>query len=377
MKTSWVRLLFVLALLGALASPRKASAARVEDLCDVSGVRSNQLIGYGLVVGLNNTGDTGQSRFTVQSTAAMLRRLGATVDQRAIQTRNAAAVMVIATLPPFASSGARIDVVVSSMGNARSLFGGTLLQTPLFAGDKKVYAVAQGPVVVGGYQFAGFTGSSFMRNHTTTGRVPEGALVERAVPSVNLGEGPMMLTLRDPSFVNANRIAGAINTALGAGTAQALDGGRVQVTGPKEYEKNPVGLLAAVSVVEVEPDTSGRVVIDERTGTVVVGGAVRVAEVAIAQGGLTVEIVEQQLVSQPSAFTFRGNATTAVVPKSEVKVDDRGDEQRPAIAHVKASASLKELVDALNAIGARPRDLIAIFQALKTAGAMQARIEVQ
>jgi flagellar P-ring protein precursor FlgI len=356
--------------------PQLASAARVEDLCEVSGVRSNQLIGYGLVVGLNNTGDTGQSRFTVQSTAAMLRRLGATVDQRAIQTRNAAAVMITATLPPFASPGARVDVNVSSLGNARSLFGGPLLQTPLFAGDKKVYAVAQGPVLVGGYQVAGFTGSSYTRNHTTAGRVPEGALVERQVPTVNLGEGPLTLNLRDPSFVNANRIAQAIDAALGAGTAQALDGGRVQVTGPKEYAKNPVGLLAAVSVVEVEPDSAARVVIDERTGTVVVGSNVRIAEVAIAQGGLTVEIIEQQQVSQPAPFTFRGNAQTAVVPKTEINVNERGGEG-PAIAHVKASASLRELVDALNAIGARPRDLIAIFQALKSAGAMQARVEVQ
>jgi flagellar P-ring protein precursor FlgI len=376
MKQHWVRsaLAVVVVLLSAAAwTPSRAAAARVEELCDVNGVRSNQLIGYGLVVGLNNTGDMGQSRFTVQSTAAMLRRLGATVDQRAIQTRNAAAVMITANLPPFASPGARIDVVVSSMGNARSLFGGTLLQTPLFAGDKKVYAVAQGPVLVGGYQVSGFTGSSYTRNHTTTGRVPEGALVERQVPTANLGEGPLLLNLREPSFVNASRIATAIDAALGVGTAQALDGGRVQVTGPKEYAKNPVGLLAAISVVEVEPDASARVVIDERTGTVVVGAAVRIAEVAIAQGGMTVEIQEQQLVSQPEAFTFRGNAQTAVVPKSDIKVDEKPG----ALAHVKASASLKELVDALNAIGARPRDLIAIFQALKSAGAMTARIEIQ
>lgn len=353
--------------------PRTASAARVEEMCEVSGVRPNQLIGYGLVVGLNNTGDTGQSRFTVQSTAAMLRRLGATVDQRAIQTRNAAAVMITATLPPFASAGARLDVTVSSLGNARSLFGGTLLQTPLFGGDKKVYAVAQGPVLVGGFNASAFTGSSFTKNHTTVGRVPEGALVEREVPMQQLAEGGMTLTLREPSFVNAHRIAQAIDGALGAGSARAIDGGRVQVKAPKQYDKDPVGLLAAVSVVEVEPDASARVVIDERTGTIVVGAAVRISEVAIAQGGLTVEIQESQLVSQPAPLTFRGNAQTAVVPKSEISV-----EQAPgALAHVKASASLKELVDALNAIGVRPRDLIAIFQALRTAGALQARIEVQ
>jgi flagellar P-ring protein FlgI len=366
----WATLVFVAI---ALFSPRTASAARIEELCEVSGVRPNQLIGYGLVVGLSNSGDTGQARFTVQSTAAMLRRLGATVDQNAIQTRNAAAVMITATLPPFASPGARVDVTVSSMGNARSLFGGTLLQTPLFGADKKVYAVAQGSVLVGGFAASGITGSSFTKNHTTVGRVPEGALVERQVPMAALGDIPLVLNLREPSFVNASRIAAAIDGALGAGTAVAIDGGRVSVKTPSQFDKNPVGLLAAVQVVEVDPDSSARVVIDERTGTVVIGSAVRISEVAIAQGGLTVEIQESQQVSQPEAFTVRGNAQTAVVPKTELTVDQGAGK----LAHVKASANLKELVDALNAIGARPRDLIAIFQALRSAGALQARIEVQ
>ena len=368
-----MRIAVVLFVACLFALPRSASAARVEELCEVNGVRPNQLIGYGLVVGLNNTGDTGQSRFTVQSTAAMLRRLGATVDQRAIQTKNAAAVMITATLPPFASPGARVDVTVSSLGNARSLFGGTLLQTPLFAADKKVYAVAQGPVLVGGFNASAITGSSFTKNHTTVGRVPEGALVEREVPAQALSTSGLTLNLRDPSFVNAHRIAQAIDAALGVGSAQAVDGGRVQVKAPSQFAKDPVGLLAAVSVVEVDPDSSARIVIDERTGTIVVGAAVRISEVAIAQGGLTVEIQESQLVSQPAPLTFKGNAQTAVVPKSELTVE----QQAGTISHVKGSASLKELVDALNAIGVRPRDLIAIFQALRSAGALSARIEVQ
>jgi flagellar P-ring protein precursor FlgI len=365
--------LFALLAVLALFVPARAYATRVEELCDVSGVRSNQLIGYGLVVGLNNTGDTGQSRFTVQSTAAMLRRLGATVDQKSITTKNAAAVMITATLPPYAQPGQRVDVTVSSLGNARSLFGGTLLQTPLFGADKKVYAVAQGPVLTGGFTAAGVTGTSYQRNHTTAGRVPEGALVERQVPLPEMGEGPLVLNLREPSFVNATRIVAAIDAALGAGTATAIDGGRVQVKMTSAFEKNPVALLAAVQVVEVDPDASARVVIDERTGTVVVGAAVRISEVAIAQGSLTVEIMEQQLVSQPSAFTSRGNAQTAVVPQSTVEVTQGS----APLSHVKASASLKDLVDALNAIGVRPRELIAIFQALRTAGALQARVEVQ
>jgi flagellar P-ring protein precursor FlgI len=365
--------LFALLTVFVLFLPARAFATRVEELCDVSGVRSNQLIGYGLVVGLNNTGDTGQSRFTVQSTAAMLRRLGATVDQKAITTKNAAAVMITATLPPYAQPGMRVDVTVSSLGNARSLFGGTLLQTPLYGADKRVYAVAQGPVLTGGFTAQGVTGTSYTRNHTTAGRVPEGALVERQVPLPDMGEGPLVLNLREPSFVNATRIVAAIDAALGAGTATALDGGRVQIKLTSQYEKNPVGLLAAVQVIEVDPDSSAKVVIDERTGTVVVGAAVRISEVAIAQGSLTVEIMEQQLVSQPSAFTSRGNAQTAVVPSSQVEVSQGSG----ALTHVKGSASLKELVDALNAVGVRPRELIAIFQALRTAGALQARVEVQ
>jgi flagellar P-ring protein precursor FlgI len=368
--------LYVLMFLGVMC-PGLAHAARVEELCEVNGARPNQLIGYGLVVGLNNTGDTGQSRFTVQSTAAMLRRLGATVDQRAIQTKNAAAVMITATLPPYASPGVKVDVTVSSLGNARSLFGGTLLQTPLFGGDKRVYAVAQGPVLVGGYSAQGITGSSVQKNHTTAGRVPEGAIVERQVPAAGLGQGPLLLSLREPSFVNARRIATAIEAALGPGSAMPLDGGRVEVRTPDQYKTDPVGLIAAVSLVEVEPDSSARVVIDERTGTVVVGAAVRISEVAIAQGGLTIEIQESQAVSQPAPFTFRGNATTAVVPKTEISVDQGSGSPAGALSHVKPSATLKELVDALNAIGVRPRDLIAIFQALRTAGALSARIEVQ
>lgn len=367
-----MRLLFALLLLAPLSFASPASAARIEELCDVKGARANQLIGYGLVVGLNNTGDTGQARFTLQSTAAMLRRLGATVDQRAIQTRNAAAVMITATLPAFTGSGVKVDVTVSSLGNARSLFGGTLLQTPLFGADKKVYAVAQGAVLTGGISASGSTGSSFSKNHTTAGRVPEGAIVERDIPTPVLEGGMITLSLRDPSFVNAIRIAQAIDGSLGAGSAVALDGGRVEVHAPKQYEKNLVGLIASISLVEVETDSSARVVVDERTGTIVVGSAVRISEVAIAQGGLTIEIQERQNVSQPSPFTIN-SGTTAVTPETTINVEQGAQ----GLTHLKASASLKDLVDALNAVGTKPRDLIAIFQALRTAGAISARIEVQ
>lgn len=354
------------------AAPRAVSAARLEDLCEVGGVRPNQLIGYGLVVGLNNTGDRGQARFTLQSTAAMLRRLGATIDPAAIQTRNAAAVMVTATLPARASSGMRLDVNVASLGNARSLFGGVLLQTPLYGADRKVYAVAQGPVLVGGFAAAGATGSSVQQNHVTTGRVPEGALVERPVEAPRLGgNGAVFLQLRDPSFTTAQRIVEAINAAVGSDVARAVDHALVRVELPQESREDVVSFVARLQLLEVEPDAPARVVVDERTGTVALGANVRIGEVAVAQGGLTVEISERVAVSQPNALAGAGQ--TAVVPQTDVTATA----QAGALTRIAPTATLQDVVTALNALGARPRDLVPIFQALHTAGALRARIEVQ
>jgi flagellar P-ring protein precursor FlgI len=360
----------LLVTLGAL-TPARASAARILELCEVQGVRENQLVGYGLVVGLNNTGDTGQARFTLQSTAAMLRRLGATVDPAMIRTRNAAAVVVTATLPPSANPGTHVDVTVSSLGNARSLAGGTLLQTPLYGADRQVYAVAQGPLVIGGYGASGRSGSRIQRNHLTAGRVPEGAIVERRVPGNGLpAEGPIVLALREPSFITARRIVEAIEGSLGPGVARAVDSGTVQVTVPEEAADDRVGLLARIQVLDVEPETRARVVIDERTGTVVVGANVRIREVAVAQGGLTVLVNEQPQVSQPNPLA---EGDTATVDSSAVETQLDGG----ALRRIGPAASLQDVVDALNALGARPRDLIAIFQALRTAGALSAEIEVQ
>jgi len=365
------RLLPIAALLLALLAPERAHAARILELCEVDGVRDNQLVGYGLVVGLNNTGDTGQARFTLQSTAAMLRRLGATIDPRMIQTRNAAAVMVTATLPPSANPGTHIDVTVSSLGNARSLAGGTLLQVPLYGADRNVYAVAQGPILLGGFGASGATGSSVSRNHLTAGRVPEGAIVERRVPGNGLStEGPLTLTLRAPSFITARRVAEAINGELGDGAARAVDSGTVRITVPEADNEDRVGLLARLQVLEVTPETRARIVIDERTGTVVVGANVTITEVAVAQGGLTVQIREQPAVSQPNALA---DGDTTVVDQSDVQVQAEGG----ALRRIGPAASLQDVVNALNALGARPRDLIAIFQALRTAGALHAEIEVQ
>ncbi|MEY4582547.1 MAG: hypothetical protein RL701_7250 [Pseudomonadota bacterium] len=366
-----VSITLVLALLGAVWTPPAQAATRIAELCDVRGIRPNQLIGYGLVVGLANSGDTGQAKFTIQSTAAMLRRLGATIDPTQIQTRNAAAVMVIATLPAHANPGARIDVVVSSMGNARSIEGGTLLQTPLFGADRVVYAVAQGPLLLGG--FAADSGLSSLRwNQITVGRVPMGAIVERPAPSAPAVKDDIItLQLRSPSYVTASRIAEAINKELGEGSAQALDGGTVKVTVKEDQKKDPVGLLARVQLLLVEADSPVRVVIDERTGTVVLGAGVQISEVAIAQGGLTVSVQRTPLVSQPNPLSRGGN--TQVVEQTNVGAALADGK----LQHVRATANLGEVVQALNLLGAKPRNLIAIFEALRSSGALTADIEVQ
>lgn len=361
--------ILVLVVLGFV--PAHADASRILELTDVAGVRENQLVGYGLVVGLANTGDTGASRFTLQSVAAMLRRLGATIDPSMIQTRNAAAVMVTATLPPEGNPGTPIDVTVSSMGNARSLQGGTLLQTPLMGADGEVYAVAQGAVMVGGFGASGASGSSIALNHLTAGRVPSGGIIERRAPGSGFAtDGPILLTLRDPSFVTSRRIATAIEAALGTGSATAIDASSVAITVPDAYVADRVGLLAAVQLLDVEPEASARVVIDERTGTVVVGAAVRLREAAVAHGGLTIEIAESTAVSQPMPF---GEGDTVAAPSTQVEMEEEvGD-----LHHLAAAASLSDVVAAMNALGATPRDLITIFQALHSAGALDAEIEVQ
>jgi flagellar P-ring protein precursor FlgI len=359
-----------LALFACLASTQPAQASRIAELCDVRGVRPNQLIGYGLVVGLGGSGDTGQARFTVQSTAAMLRRLGATIDPLQIQTKNAAAVMVTAMLPPYANAGVRIDVLVSSIGNAKSIEGGTLLQTPLFGADRVVYAVGQGALLVGGFAAEG-GGASVKQNATTVGRVPMGAIVERRAPTPGISNETILLQLRSPSFVTASRIVQTINQQIGPGAAQALDSGTIKLTVGDGDKSDPVALLARIQLLEVEADSPVRIVIDERTGTVVLGAGVRIAEVAIAQGGLTVAIERTPLVSQPAPFSRGGE--TVVVEQSKVTATIEGG----SVHHVPASASLNEVVTALNLLGAKPRNLIAIFEALRSSGALTAEIEVQ
>lgn len=359
-------------LLLAMALPGHASASRVSELVDVAGVRPNQLIGYGLVVGLANTGDSGSARFTLQSVAAMLRRLGATIDPEVVQTRNAAAVMVIATVEGGIRPGSRIDVTVSSLGNARSLVGGVLLQTPLLGADGQVYAAAQGSLVLGAFGASGASGSSATLNHLTTGRVPSGAIIERDVPGSALPEGEIMvLNLREPSFSSCRRIATAIEGLLGSGMARPLDAGSIELTIPMEWEGNRVGMLAAIQALEVELMPDARIVLDERTGTVVIGAGVRLRPAAVAHGGLIVEIQESTEVTTTPSFTGEGAAVAA--PESTVGVTDLGG----ALHAVPEATSLQDVVGALNALGATPRDLVAILQALHAAGAIEGEIELQ
>lgn len=345
--------------------------SRIKDIADVEGVRENQLVGYGLVVGLNGSGDSLRNApFTRQSLNAMLERLGVSTGGLNLNTRNVAAVMVTANLPPFAAQGARMDVAVSALGDAKSLAGGQLLVTPLVGADQEVYAVAQGAIAVGGFAAGGASGSSVTRGVPTAGRIANGALIEREIPFDLAGQNELRLSLRNPDFTTAQRMAAAINLAVGAGAARPLNSGVVAVQRPASFSGDMVSLLTTVEALPVQPDVSAKIVIDESSGIVVVGEAVRVSKVAIAHGNLTITVDEQPQVSQPAPFS---QGQTTVVPDSAVQVqEDDGD-----LAIVGGEGvQLKQLVDGLNALGVTPRDMISILQALKAAGAVQAEIEV-
>lgn len=359
----------IAALLLLLALPGLAHAApvRVKELTQVQGVRDNELFGYGLVVGLAGTGDSERVFFTSQSISSMLGRLGIRIDPREVRVRNVAAVMVTARLPPFARPGARIDVNVASMGNARSLAGGILLVTPLTGADGQVYALAQGPVNVGGYDVSA-AGSSVRKNHPTSGRIADGATVERAI-AFDLGAGPLLFSLQDPDFTTAGRIATAFNDALGEGVAKALDPAAIQVQIPEAYSGDIVALISRLEALEIDADQKARVVISERTGTVVMGTQVRIRPVAIAHGGLRISIAESPVITQPLPFS-EGRTTRDRIADVTAEEDGRG------LVALPPAADVDQLVQALNLLGASPRDLIAILQAMKAAGALDAEIEV-
>lgn len=351
------------------SSGSQAATARIKDIVNIEGVRDNALIGYGLVVGLNGTGDKlNNSPFTEQSLIAMLERLGVNVRGQNLNTGNVAAVMVTATMPPFQTQGSRMDVTVSTLGDAKNLQGGTLLVTPLMGADGEVYAVAQGPVAISGFSASGDAGS-VTQNTPTRGRIADGALVEREI-AFNLNDLPVIrLALKNPDFTTARRIAQAINGFTSADLATASNDATVTLRKASNYPGSMVDLITDIEQLPVQPDQVARVVIDENSGTIVMGADVRVSTVAIAQGSLTIKVSETPQVSQPNPFSENGN--TVVVPRSDIQVNQSKDAK---MAILESGVTLQDLVTGLNKLGVGPRDIITILQAIKAAGALQADI---
>lgn len=368
------RLLWLALVLGSLlAAPGLAGspawAIRLKDIASFKGVRPNQLVGNGLVVGLNGTGDGTNVDFNTQELANFLSQLGVQASRDKLKVKNIAAVVVTATLPPFARVGSRIDVLVSSIGDAKSLQGGTLLLTPLKGVDGQVYALAQGPVTVGGFTAGGQAGGGVTKNHPTAGRIANGATVEREIPLDLLGKDEFTLTLHEADFTTSQRAVQAINRHLKGNYAHSRDGATIVIKLPPGYKDRVVPLLAALENLEVTPDAPAKVVIDERNGTVVMGAMVRLSTVAIAHGNLVVQIKESPRVSQPLPFS---QGQTVVTPESTVSVKE-GENRLMVLPE---GVSIGQVVQALNAIGVTPRDLIAILQAIKAAGALQAELEI-
>ncbi len=342
--------------------------AKLKDVARIQGVRENQLMGYGLVVGLDGTGDSRQTYFTTQTLANLLNLEGIVVPPRSVQVSNTAAVMVTATLPPFARVGTKIDVTVASIGDAASLQGGILLMTPLKAPNGEVYAVAQGPVSIGGFAVR-TSNSAVQKNQPTAGRVPEGALVEREVNFELQGRPLLRLVLHQDDFTTASRAASVINARLASGVAHPLDSRTVEIAVPEQYRNQMVDFITLIENESLEVDRKTRVVLNEKTGTVVFGGDVRIGPVTIVHGSLTVQIGTQYAVSQPAPF---GQGETVVVPQETVEVQE-GQAQNLRIGE---GTSIEEVVRALNSIGATPRDILAILQAIKAAGALQSELEI-
>jgi flagellar P-ring protein precursor FlgI len=372
-----VRLLLLAAAIlvgsGIGAVPSDATS-RIKDIADFEGVRANQLVGYGLVVGLDGTGDDikKKSPFTRESLIGMLERLGVKVnrDNTDLETNNLAAVMVTATLPAFSRQGDEIDITVASLGNATSLQGGSLLATPLIGADGEVYAVGQGQITIGGFKATG-AAETVVRGVPTSGRIVRGAIVEREVPFELNSLGTVKLSLRNPDFTTARRVSDAVNAAIGAGTAQLIDSGTVELKA-SQYPGGAAALLTNIEQLPIEPDQQARVVIDENTGVIVIGDDVRINKVAIAQGNLTIRVTETPQVSQPSPFSSTG--VTVVVPRTDIQVQEDKDRK---LAVLPSGVTLEQLVAGINSLGVGPRDLISILESIKAAGALQADIVTQ
>ena len=349
-------------------------AARIKDLSGIKGVRSNQLIGFGLVIGLTKTGDSAVNVFfSIQAIASMLKKLGVTIPSARIgqlQFKNIATVIVTADLPAFAKHGDNIDVTVSSLGDAKSLQGGTLLMTPLKGTDNNTYAVAQGPISIGGFSVQG-AARGVQKNHLTVGRISNGATVEKEIKSNFNVKDEIILALKKTDFTTASRITKAINNSLKDEVASMVDGRTVRVRVPKFYKKNTSGFVTQIESLEVAPDSEAKVIIDERTGTVVMGENVRISSVAVAHGSLFIQIKEEPVASQPPALAPE-NAETVILPRTRISVGEGQDK----LLVIPKSVSLGDVVQGLNSIGVTPRDLIAILQAIKASGALHAQLEL-
>ncbi|MEP0069676.1 flagellar basal body P-ring protein FlgI [Pyruvatibacter sp.] len=347
------------------------ASSRIKDLASVEGIRDNHLVGYGLVVGLDGSGDSLRNApFTRQSLQSMLERLGVNTRDATLNTNNVAAVMVTGNLPAFGSQGSRMDITVSTLGDASSLLGGTLLVTPLMGADGEVYAVAQGPVAISGFSAEG-DGASVKRGVATSGRIPNGAIIEREIAFALEDMSTVRLSLHNPDLTTAQRMANVINTFVGGSTAQATDPSTVSLTVPQKGKGSVVSMLTEIEQLRVAPDSPAKVVIDEASGVIVMGKDVRVSTVAIAQGNLTIRVTETPQVSQPNPFAEQGD--TVVVPRTDIQVDDDAENR---LGLLREGVTLESLVDGLNSLGVGPRDMISILQTIRAAGALQAELEV-
>lgn len=340
-------------------------SVRIKDITEVEGARSNQLTGIGLVTGLNGTGDN--SQMAVQMMRNVMRNFGVTLDARSVRTRNLAVVNLTATLPPYVRPGQTIDVIASTMGNASSLQGGVLMQTPLRAADGKVYAVAQGPVIVGGSSAQG-AGGSRVQNVPTSGRLPGGAIVEREVPSDYTTGGQVALLLREPDFTTSQRIADAINRVYGV-VAYAVDAGRVEINLPGQYLQAPNAFLANAGNLEIEPDQRAKVAVNERSGTIVMGGNVKISAVGVAHGNLTVTVAESPVAVQPESMS---GGRTVIVPRTDITAEEEGG----SVIAMPSTTTVRDMVRVLNSLGAKPRDIIEILQAIDKAGALHGELVI-
>ena len=358
----------ILLIIIVLLIPVSGFSVRIKDIAEFKGIRKNQLVGYGLIVGLDGTGDKGGSAYTSQALANMFKRMGLNVSKNDIKPKNVAAVMVTGDLPPFSRIGDKIDVTVSSVGDSQSLSGGTLLMTPLKGADSNVYALAQGPVAIGGYS-AGGGGSTTVKNHLLVGNIPDGAIVEKEVKVVLSGKSVLILSLDSPDFTTAVRVAQTINKNMGPDIAKAVDSGGIKIEVPVIYRKKVPEFIAGIEVLSVETDSVAKIVVNEKTGTVVIGKEVKIDAIALTHGNLSITVKDQENVSQPPELS---EGETVVTKERDVAVD----EEKRKVMVIPESATLEDLSRALNAIGVTPRDMISIFQALKKAGALHGKLEV-